>query len=358
MEWMKIYERLVNTDTGPDISIDEKLNRTFFLAEILEELGFKVEREDAAYVAFHGHPPYITLIGHLDTVFPEGESKKRPFKVEGNIAKGPGVCDMKGGIVVLLESIKRFLEGDDANLCIVLNVDEEIGSPFSQSTFEKIAEKTSYCLSFEPGRENGEFVSSRKGILALSVFVHGKKGHASRLDEGVNAIIELSYKIMEIFSLNGRFENLTLNPTIVKGGLESNVTPDLAEVYFDVRFYEDKEYDFLNKMLDNLSTIHPDSTFSYRMKIRRLPMKESRILVELVRSVAKEMKMEPKFVRATGGGDVAFFSQKDVPSMDGLGIPGGRMHSEEEYARLDQFEKRVELVVQLLKRLGGVRNVR
>ncbi|MCD6551922.1 M20 family metallopeptidase [Thermotoga sp.] len=358
MSWMEIYEKLVNTDTGPDLSMEEKLNRTSFLADVLGDLGFKVERRKAAYVAFCGDPPYITLIGHLDTVFPEGEAKRRPFKIEGSIARGPGVCDMKGGVVVLLEALKRFFKEKRTSVCVVLNVDEELGSPISKDTFLEVAEKTSCCLSFEPGRENGEFISSRKGIISLWLFAHGKKGHASRLDEGVNAIAEISYKIVELLSLNGRFSSLTINPTIVKGGLESNVTPDKAEVYFDVRFYEDEEYEFLKRVLENLSTVLPEATISYTMKLRRLPMKEDKFLVEIVKSVAREMGMESSFVRATGGGDVAFFSQKNVPSMDGLGIPGGKMHSEEEYAKVDRFEERVNLVVRLLERLGGEDNVR
>lgn len=351
MKWIEIYEKLVNTDTGPDLSMEEKLNRTSFLAEILEKLGFRVERRKAAHVAFLGEPPYVTLIGHLDTVFPEGESRKRPFSVDGSIARGPGVCDMKGGVVILLEALERFLKEDEANLCVVLNVDEELGSPVSRDTFEEIAAMSSHCLSFEPGRENGELISSRKGIISLWLFAHGKKGHASRPDEGVNAITEISFKVLELSSLNGKFPNLTINPTVVRGGAESNVTPDKAEVYFDIRYYEDKEFEFLKKTLEKISTVHPEATVSYRMKIRRSPMKEDPAFISTVKEAAEEIGMKPVFVRATGGGDVAFFSQRGIPSVDGLGIPGGRMHSEEEYARINLFEERVNLVVHLLKKI-------
>ncbi|AIY86375.1 MULTISPECIES: M20 family metallopeptidase [unclassified Thermotoga] len=358
MKWIEIYEKLVNIDTGPDLPFEEKLRRTSFLTEILEDLGFRVEKRGAAYVAFRGKPPYVTLIGHLDTVFPEGESKRRPFTIEGNIAKGPGVCDMKGGVVILLESLKRFLQQNDTDLCVVLNVDEELGSPLSGEVFKEVSGMSSHCLSFEPGRENGEFISSRKGIISLWLFARGKKGHASRLDEGANAIVELAFKAVELFSLNGRFPNLTLNPTIVKGGAESNVTPDKAEVYFDVRYYDDKEYEFLEETLKRLSAVHPEANVSYTLKLRRLPMKEDPDFVNIVKMSAEEIGMTVSFVRATGGGDVAFFSQNGVPSIDGLGIPGGKMHSEDEYARLDQFEDRVNLVVHLLRKLGGEKNVR
>lgn len=260
---------------------------------------------------------------------------------------------MKGGVVILLESLKRFLQQNDTDLCVVLNVDEELGSPLSGELFKEVAGMSSHCLSFEPGRENGELISSRKGIISLWLFARGKKGHASRLDEGANAIVELAFKVMELTSLNGRFPNLTLNPTIVKGGAESNVTPDKAEVYFDVRYYDDKEYEFLEETLKRLSAVHPEANVSYSLKLRRLPMKEDPDFVNIVKMSAEEIGMTVSFVRATGGGDVAFFSQNGVPSIDGLGIPGGKMHSEDEYARLDQFEDRVNLVVHLLRKLGG-----
>ena len=354
MEWKELYEKLVNTDTGRDVDKEEKVEKTRFVAGILKDLGFKVEEKDGAFMGIMGNPPYTTLIGHLDTVFPRGEPERRPFRIEGDKALGPGVADMKGGIVVLIEALKKFLEEKgQGNLCVVLNLDEELGSPWSRKVFEEVRKDTKYCLSFEPGRENGSFVSSRRGIASLLIEVAGKKAHASRLDLGANAILELSLEIPEIYKLNEEFEDLSLNPTLINGGEKSNITPDKAKVFFDVRFDSMDSLNALKERIDSLNTKVKGTSKNFVLEVRRPPMKESSELVELVRKVAKDLNMEISFTGTPGGGDAAFFSEAGVPSLDGFGIPGGNFHSEEEYALLNEFENRIKLTVEVLKKLEG-----
>lgn len=127
-KWLKLYEKLVNTDTGFDIDLSTKLKRTSFIAEILQKMGFEVHQEEAAHVALIGREPYLTLIGHLDTVFKEGESQRRPFQIKENLVYGPGAADMKGGIVTLLATCELARKAGIDNLCVILNVDEELGS--------------------------------------------------------------------------------------------------------------------------------------------------------------------------------------------------------------------------------------
>lgn len=354
MEWKELYEKLVNTDTGRDVGADEKMKRTRFVMEILKDLGFNFEEKEGAFLGVMGNPPYITLIGHLDTVFPKDEPKRRPFKIDGEKAFGPGVADMKGGIVVLIESLKRFLEEEKkGNLCVILNVDEELGSPWSKKVFEEISKNTKYCLSFEPGREDGSFVSFRRGIASLLIEITGKKAHASRLDLGANAILELSLEIPEIYKLNEKFEGLSLNPTLISGGEKSNITPDKAKVFFDVRFDSAEFLNNLKKEIDSLNTKVEGTNRNFILEVRRPPMKESSELVELVREIGENMGMKISFVKTPGGGDAGFFSEAGIPSLDGFGIPGGNFHSEEEYALLSEFENRVKLTVEILKKLEG-----
>ncbi len=190
MDWMGLYEKLVNTDTGFDLSIEEKLDSTEFLREILEDLGFEVRRGRASHIAKMGDPPYVTLIGHLDTVFPRGEPERRPFRVEGDIVKGPGVADMKGGAVILLKAIEDYLRiGKKLSLAVVLNVDEEIGSPEGRLDHYEMAENSRFVLSFETGRKDGDVVIGRKGIASLKLKVIGRSGHASMPQSGINALL-------------------------------------------------------------------------------------------------------------------------------------------------------------------------
>ncbi len=348
---LEIYERLVNTDTGYDIDYRTKLDRTRFLADKLRKLGFSVQEEQAAHVAFLGKPPYITLIGHLDTVFKEGESARRPFTIKDNLAYGPGVADMKGGIVTLLKVVEKALDYGMNNLCVILNVDEELGSKDSRKTFYKYAKESKCCLSFEPGGENQELILTRKGIISTSLFVKGVKGHASELEEGANAIVEASRKINEIYSLNGKFGTVTLNPTIINGGEKSNITPDFCKVYFDVRYLEKHEYENCRKTLEKIcsSTTIPGTTCQLELDERRPSMTLHPKMKEAVDRVLLDLGLQLGFEHSNGGADSAFFSELGVPTLDGLGICGGRVHSEEEFAVLDSFEPRVEVAFSLMK---------
>ncbi len=350
-KWLKLYQKLVNTDTGFDIDFPTKLKRTSFIAEILSELGFDVHQEEAAHVAVMGKEPYLTLIGHLDTVFKEGESQARPFSIKENIVYGPGVADMKGGIITLLATVELARKNGIKDLCVILNVDEELGSKTSRETFYRYARKSVCCLSFEPGGINGEIVVSRKGIASMNLTVKGKKAHASRLNEGANALVEACRKIDEIYSLNGTFGDLTLNPTIISAGEKSNITPDLCNVYFDVRFSSKKELeDCKNAIIKICSNTSIEGTScEFSLQERRPAMGfNPQIKVALEKAfekIGKRFELE----HSSGGADSAFFYESGVPAIDGLGITGARFHSEQEYALLDSFEPRVMLSMEILR---------
>lgn len=356
-KWLEMFERLVNTDTGFDLDSSTKLERTRFVAEHLKSLGFEVHTEKAAHVALRGEPPYLTLIGHLDTVFKEGEASRRPFKVENNVAMGPGVADMKGGVVVLLAVVEEALKKGIDSLCIILNVDEELGSKESKETFEKYAKESFCCLSFEPGGANGGIVVSRKGIASLDMRVKGVKGHASRLEEGANAIVEASHKICKLYALNGHIGSLTVSPTVINGGEKSNITPDLCKVYCDVRFSNQEELkEFEEKLAEITRTSWIERTSCEYSLIQRRPamvfMEEMKLAVEdAFQRLGKRFELQ----HSSGGADGAFFTALGVPTLDGLGLCGGRFHSEEEFALIDSFEERVMLSLELLNYFSSKR---
>jgi len=349
-KWLEIFERLVNTDTGFDLDSSTKLERTQFVAAFLKDLGFQLHEERAAHVALKGEAPYLTLIGHLDTVFKEGEATRRPFKLEDNVAKGPGVADMKGGVVVLLAVVEEATRKGLDGLCVILNVDEELGSKESRETFERYAKQSLCCLSFEPGGVHGGIVVSRKGIASLDIQVKGIKGHASRLQEGANAVVEASHKVCQIYALNGQIGSLSVNPTIISGGEKSNITPDLCKVHCDVRFSNAEELEeFKRKLEEIVRSNHIERTScEYSLNERRPAM----IFMEEMRQALEEafQKLQKRFEleHSSGGADGAFFTALGVPTLDGLGLSGGRFHSEEEFALVDSFEGRVKLSLEVL----------
>jgi len=356
-KWLKLYEKLVNTDTGFDIDLSTKLKRTSFIAEILRKMGFEVHQEEAAHVALIGREPYLTLIGHLDTVFKEGESQRRPFQIKEDLVYGPGAADMKGGIVTLLATCELARKAGIDNLCVILNVDEELGSKTSRTTFYKYASKSKCCLSFEPGGVNGEVVASRKGIVSMNLTVKGKKGHASRLNEGANALVEACRKIDKIYSLNGVFGDLTLNPTIMNAGEKSNITPDLCNAYFDVRFSTKQDLeDCKKKIAEICSTSSIEGTAcEFSFQERRPAMEFHEQMKIALEKAFQRIGNRFELQHSSGGADSAFFHELGVPAIDGLGITGGRFHSEEEYAILDSFEPRVLLSLELLRHFAQKR---
>ncbi len=347
---MEIYEKLVNTDTGFEIPIGEKLERTEFLVDILRKMGFEVKRGKASHIVTLGDPPYVTLIGHLDTVFKKGEPQRRPFKVEGNLAMGPGVADMKGGIVVMLEALKRFLEnGGNLSFEIVLNVDEEIGSPDGRVDHYEAAERSWFCLSFETGRKDGNVVVGRKGIAKLYVKVAGKSGHASMPESGANALLEMADKVLKINALSKG--DLTVTPTIFSSGYKVNVIPDEAEAYFDVRYSDMEQIKDLRIKLEDLFHTHlvNGTAASYSIDVRRPPMKTLDTAIEVLEEAKRRSGQNVKGIVVSGGGDASFYTEKGIPAIDGLGIVGRWIHSPDEVAFLDTFEERVKLTLSILE---------
>ena len=349
--WLELYEKLVNTDTGFEVPIEEKLKRTQFIADILSDMGFEVKRGKASHIATIGQPPYITLIGHLDTVFSEDILKDWRFTAEGDVVKGPGVADMKGGIIVLLASLKEFLkEAKNVPIAVVLNVDEEIGSPMGKEDHYKMAEKSSFCLSFETGRKDMGIVMSRKGIATMNIVVYGKAGHASLPKHGANALIEMAYKVIDVADLSKKYETMTITPTIATAGYKTNVIPDRAEVTFDIRYGALEDIKKFRIDLEGIFlTPHIEGTeVSYSIEIKRPPMAASPLAEKTAKNAMNKLNVDYPMLSVGGGGDAAFYSEKGVPAIDGLGIVGRHIHSKDEEAYLDTFEPRVRFVQELL----------
>ena len=276
--------------------------------------------------------------------------------MEGNVVRGPGVADMKGGIIVLLASLEEFLkEAKNVPLAVVLNVDEEIGSPLGKEDHYEMAEKSGFCLSFETGRKDMGIVMSRKGIATMNLVVHGRAGHASLPNNGANALIEMAYKVIDITDLSKKYKAMTITPTIATAGYKANVIPDRAEVTFDIRYVTLEDIKKFRIDLEGIFlTPRVEGTeISYSIEIKRPPMVVSPFAEKVAKNVMERLNVNYPVLFVGGGGDAAFYAEKGVPAIDGLGIVGRHIHSRNEEAYLDTFEPRVMFVQELLAEIAN-----
>ena len=200
----------------------------------------------------------VMLVGHMDTVFPEGTAAKRPLKIEGNQAFGPGVSDMKSGLLSTWYALKELDPAVLARLKVLVccNCDEEIGSPWSKEWLVKKAKQSGCVLVAEAARPSGDLISARKGNAKYRITFHGKASHAgSALTEGVSAITELAHWVLAINEQVNMTTGTTMNVGVVQGGTGVNVVPDFAEAIVDLRFWSNEEaaavHDRLTFMANN-----------------------------------------------------------------------------------------------------------
>src|SRR5436190_17276985 len=246
---LALLQTLVNTDSGSydKAGVDAAGGH---IREFLTSHGIATEVTPAqkfgdAIAATVGQqsPPLrnrpILLMGHRDTVFPKGEPSRRPFKIEGDRAYGPGVADMKAGLVMncfVLAAIKKF-GGAPAPVMALFTGDEEIGSPFSRPIIEQHARAARVCFNSEPGRAKGAAVTGRKGCLFIRFEIAGKAAHSgANFEMGISAINELAHKTLAPHALSNPPKGITLNIGVISGGQTVNTVTPWAKGEVDLRF--------------------------------------------------------------------------------------------------------------------------
>ncbi len=299
----------------------------------------------------------ILLLGHLDTVFPEGTAAARPFQREGAMLKGPGVCDMKAGLLAGYYAMRALKEiGFDhfAALGLFCNSNEEVGSPAVCQLIENLAQGFDVALALESARANGDIVSARKGTGHHTLIVRGKAAHAGvEPEKGRNAILELAHQIIALHDLNGLAPGVTVNVGVIEGGLRSNVVPDFAQAEFDVRATTQEGMATLEAALDRLplKTTVPDVTISLQRGETRPPMEKTpatAFLVELAQRAAQELGFSVRDAATGGASDANLTAAVGVPTLDGLGPIGGLDHSPDEYLEVDSIVPRTAMLAHLI----------
>jgi glutamate carboxypeptidase len=300
------------------------------------------------------------LVGHTDTVFPEGTAELRPLRIEGSRIFGPGVCDMKGSLLLALGAVKALrkdgFDGFD-KITFVVNPDEEIGSPGSRPTILEEAVQHDVAFVLEAARETGAVVSARKGVTTGAVRLAGRAAHAGvEPERGRSALLAAGHLIIALHALNDRWEGTTVNVGALRGGTRANVVPEEAEIELEVRATSATGQEAAEREVHRLASSPAVEGVGSEVTLRREcpPMERTQAtawLVRLAREVAGELGFRLEEAATGGASDANSISALGVPTLDGLGPIGGDDHSDREWIDLDSVPARTALLAGLIARV-------
>jgi glutamate carboxypeptidase len=301
--------------------------------------------------------PRVLLVGHTDTVFPEGTASERPFRVADGKAFGPGVSDMKGGLLAgffAVEALQELGSLSFGSVTYVCNPDEEIGSPFSGPLIRDLAAETDVAFVLEAARENGDIVSARKGVSDARIEVSGRAAHAGvEPERGRSAVLEAAHKILALHALNGGWPGVSVNVGVVEGGTRPNVVAERCMLAVDIRGPDERS---LQAAEDEVRRIAEKATVdgtsaAFVLSAWHRPMEKTEAtdrLVQMAKDIAGTLGFDLSDAATGGASDANTTAASGVPTLDGLGPVGGREHSPEEWLELESVVPRVSLLAGLV----------
>lgn len=298
------------------------------------------------------------FVVHMDTIYTPEDTFQEVVCVDDQILKGPGVTDAKGGIAVLLKALEAFEQSslrDKIGWQVIINTDEEIGSPGSLDFLKKQARKCHIGLVFEPCFEDGSFVGSRKGSGSYTIVARGRSAHAGRdFYQGRNVINTLSRCIVSINRFNESREGLTVNFGVISGGTAPNVVPDRGITRFNVRVRKREDQDYfqenLHRIVDEIAredevalSLHGGFTAPPK------PMEGKTLdLYKQIQLCASDLELNLNFRESGGVCDGNRLNAFGLPTFDSLGVQGGHIHSHEEYLFTKSLRERAKLTTLFL----------
>lgn len=304
--------------------------------------------------------PRVLLIGHMDTVFDDGTVAERPFRLEGDTAYGPGVSDMKGGLLTGFLATEVLQDaGFEAfgRITYVCNPDEEIGSPFSGPVIRALAPQHDAAFVLEGARANGDIVSARKGVTDYTITIHGRAAHAGvEPDKGRNALLEAAHGIIALQALNGRWPGVTVNVGVAHGGTRTNVVPERCELHVDLRSPELATLEAAEAEIERICSdgVVPDVTIEVVGHGWHRPMEKREGGAKLARlaiAVAAELGFTLRDAATGGASDANTTSAAGTPTIDGLGPVGGDDHAPGEWLDARSVVPRIALLAGVIDRL-------
>jgi len=301
----------------------------------------------------------ILALGHSDTVWPMGTLASMPFRESDGRLWGPGVLDMKSGIVFFIFAMRALRELDrpvPSRVLLQLNSDEEVGSVSSRALTEKNAKDSKAALVLEPGTGmTGKLKTARKGVGMFHVAVHGRASHAGvDFQAGASAIVELARQIDRIATFTDLDRGITVNPGVVSGGTRSNVIAAEARAEVDIRVLRLKDAARLEKKFRGLRPIDRRCSLEITGGLNRPPMERSAGIVQLFRKaqlLAAEIGIQAEESLTGGGSDGNFTAALGVPTLDGLGGVGEGAHAVNESILVDRIADRTALMAKLVEAL-------
>ena len=355
--------RLASAES-PSVEPKSQREARAILAAELAELDLEVETLLGAESGDHllatapggrdGEPIQL-LLGHLDTVWPVGTVENMPVRLEDGLLYGPGVFDMKGGLVQMLYALRALAEQGIAPAfrpVILINSDEEIGSRDSRPHVERLAREAARVLVLEPafGRA-GKLKTARKGVGRFTLRVGGVASHAGLDPEaGVSAILELSHQVQRLFALNDPERGITVNVGTIDGGLRANVIAPEAVARIEARVVNAEDAAWVDEQIRGLEAVAEGISLRVEGGFGRPPLERTprnRALWQLARDTAAGLgiELEEALVGGASDGNVA---SAFAPTLDGLGAVGDGAHAEHEHVVVARMPERAALVALLL----------
>ncbi len=325
---------------------------------------------DALFISKRPHlKRRILLSGHMDTVYAANNPFQKLTYINDNYVNGPGVADMKGGLIVMLHALSAFEQTDlssEMGWDVLINSDEEIGSPASSRLFDELAPNYQVALVYEPAMTaTGTLAKNRKGSGKLTIIATGKAAHAGRaFDEGRNAICYLAEAVTAIHALNGQRDGVTINVGKIAGGEALNVVPDKAVAQLDIRISQPEDQFWVREALDKiiLKLNRTDYTLTvhggFGRPVKRVCTATER-LFHRVQNLGKELGLSIDWKDSGGCCDGNNLAHHGLAVLDTLGVRGGNIHSAEEYILLDSLSERAALSALILADLaqGGLEDL-
>jgi glutamate carboxypeptidase len=334
-----------------------------FVAGRFESIGGQVSFTPAQGFGNHlrvrfpgGGDRPILLLGHTDTVFPAGEVAKRPFNIEGDIARGPGVFDMKSGIAMMWMAIHSVVKvrGQLSNpVTVLLTSDEEVGGRTSQKLIEEEALKAQAVLVLEPSLPGGTLKTARKGVGRFTLKTIGKAAHSGiNPADGINSIEEMAHQVLKLQSMSTPESGTTVTVGVIQGGTRSNVVPAESAIEIDARITSMEEAERVATAIRSLSPVLEGSALQVRGAINRPPMvrtEHTGKLFDLARQVAEKLGHDLEEGSTGGASDGNFTAALGIPTLDGLGPIGLGPHQVDEHIQVSSLVWRTALVAGLIE---------
>ena len=367
-ELLARLETLINIDSGSGQSegVGQIMQR---LQAWISELGFSV--------SLHATEPYgpnllarrsgkghtrLLVVGHVDTVYARGAATARPFHIRDGLASGPGIIDMKSGVLMGIYAVRALIETnfeEYGEITLLFNNDEEVGSPGSAALFRELAPRIDVALVLEPSRSAEIITQARKGADKYVMEVSGVPAHSGvEPHRGRSAVIELAYKMIAVHQLNSTFPGVTFNVTRISSSEALNVVPDAARCHISVRAYDEHGLNLARETLEHIalgSSVPGTQTRLSRTR-GRTPYTATPAILSLVEQAQEEGKgLGLNIVAESKGGvsDANLLVGAGVPTLDSLGPVGGGMHDlNREYLRIDSLPVRGALLAGLIHRLS------